>query len=118
MGVDLQSTAQAVVQWRIPGRISLPAQPRSLFLHAGTGYLAGDWPDGAATVDGQPVPAQVRVLLRSSDPAIDGLLVAEVQAAPDGTWRVEGLRPGLRYDVVGRFGGHNDTIMADVTPAQ
>lgn len=61
--------------------------------------------------------ATVRVLYRpdSGEPG-DGAVVAETQSAPDGTWRVDGLNPALKYDVVGRKSGHNDVIMANVSP--
>ncbi len=83
------------------------------------GYLAGEFPGGITTVDGVPTAATVRVLYRpvSGAPG-DGVVVAEVQSAPDGTWRVDGLDTGLRYDVVGRKAGHNDVIMADITPEE
>lgn len=83
----------------------------------GAGYLAGSFPDGITTVDGVPAPATVRVLLRSVDPALDGLVVAEVRSAPSGTWVVQGLNPALTFDVVGRKDGFNDVIMAGVRPA-
>lgn len=83
----------------------------------GPGYLAGQFPGGITTVDAVPVSATVRVLYRPEAGAQgDGLLIAEVQSAHDGTWRVDGLNPALRYDVVGRKAGFNDVIMANVTP--
>lgn len=82
----------------------------------GNGYLAGEFPDGVTTVEGVPVGAEVRVLLRSSDPAIDGSVIDKVKSAPDGTWRADNLSPNLRYDVVGRKDGFNDVIMANVAP--
>lgn len=83
----------------------------------GPGYLAGDFPGGVTTVDGVPTAATVRVLLRTAPghPG-DGALVAEIASAPDGTWRVEGLDPALRFDVVGRKTTFNDVIVANVTP--
>lgn len=91
--------------------ISMPFDVR------GAGFLAGEFPDGITTVEGAPVTATVRVLYRpdSGDPG-DGMVVAEVQSAPDGTWRVDGLNPALKYDVVGRKNGHNDVIVANVSP--
>ncbi|HGM4274270.1 TPA: hypothetical protein ACKPFR_001322 [Pseudomonas aeruginosa] len=84
----------------------------------GLGYLAGTYPGGLTTVDGVPVPATVRVLYRPESGATgDGVVVAEVASAADGTWRVDGLDPAARYDVVGRKVGFNDIIMADVSPA-
>lgn len=84
----------------------------------GAGYLAGTFPGGITTVDGAPVAATVRVLYR---PGIgkpgDGTLIKQVQSKADGTWRVEGLNPALKFDVVGRKPGFNDVIMANVSPA-
>lgn len=83
----------------------------------GDGYLAGDFPGGITTVDAVPTAAVVRVLYRptAGEPG-DGVLVAQVQSAPDGTWRVGGLNPALRYDVVGRKAGLKDVIMSNVQP--
>lgn len=84
---------------------------------AGQGYLAGEFPGGTTTVEGAPVSAAVRILYRPAAGALgDGVVVTEVQSALDGTWRVDGLNPALKYDVVGRKNGHNDVIMANVTP--
>lgn len=95
-------------------------QPLSFRKWASTGsengFLSGSYPSGVTTVNGAPVAATVRALLRSTDPALDGLVVAEVESAPSGIWRIEGLNPNLRYDVVGRKAGFNDVIMANVTP--
>lgn len=84
---------------------------------SGDGYLAGEFPGGITTVDGVPTASTVRVLYRpvSGAPG-DGVVVAEVQSAPDGTWRIDGLDTGLRYDVVGRKAGFNDVIMSNVQP--
>jgi hypothetical protein len=83
----------------------------------GAGRLAGEFPDGTTTVDGVPVAAEVRVLLRTASSATgDGAVVAVVQSAPDGTWLVANLPPGLKFDVVGRKSGHNDVIVANVSP--
>lgn len=83
----------------------------------GNGYLAGTYPGGITTVDGVPVRATVRVLYRPASGALgDGAVVAEVQSALDGTWRVDGLDPALKFDVVGRKPGFNDVIMANVSP--
>lgn len=83
----------------------------------GNGYLAGEFPDGITTVGGAPVAATVRVLYRpeAGEPG-DGVVVAEVQSDPDGTWRVDGLNTALKYDVVGRKSGFNDVIMSNVQP--
>ena len=83
----------------------------------GNGYLAGEYPDGITTVDGVPQPALIRVLYRPADGALgDGAVVASVVSAPDGTWRVDGLDPALRYDVIGRKDGFNDVIVSNVLP--
>ena len=83
----------------------------------GTGFLAGEFPSGTTTVEGVPTQAEVRVLWRgpAGHPS-DGVLVAKTQSAPDGTWRVDGLNPDLRYDVVGRKDGFNDVIVSNVQP--
>jgi hypothetical protein len=99
---------EAVIPWHRPyDRFVLPL---------GDGYLAGELPDGLTTVEGAPVAATVRVLLRESGPG-DGALLAEVQSAADGTWRVTGLPAGRLYDVVGRLAGRNDVIVSGVSPA-
>ena len=83
----------------------------------GPGYLAGTFPGGITTVDAVPTSATVRILYRPAAGAPgDGVLVAETQSAPDGTWRVDGLNPSLRYDVVGRKAGLKDVIMSNVQP--
>lgn len=84
---------------------------------AGRGYLSSSFPDFLTTVDGVPVSATVRILHRplSGAPG-DGVVVAEVQSAPDGTWRVDGLNPALRFDVIGHLDGKNDVIMANICP--
>lgn len=83
----------------------------------GAGFLAGEYPSGITTAEGVPTGATVRVLYRpaSGQPG-DGVVVAEVQSAQDGTWRVDGLHPDYRYDVVGRLQGFNDVIMSSVAP--
>lgn len=84
---------------------------------AGNGYLAGNFPEGITTVDGVPVSAEVRVEFRGDAGSIsDGFVVAKTLSAPDGTWRVDGLNPNLRYDVIGRKEGHNDVIVSNVQP--
>ncbi|KPE43988.1 hypothetical protein PA86_03331 [Pseudomonas aeruginosa] len=92
--------------------------PVQMRFRRGSGYLAGEFPDGITTVGGVPVGAEVRILYRpeTGEPG-DGLVVASTRSATDGTWRVNGLNPALRYDVVGRKVGFNDIIMADVSPA-
>jgi hypothetical protein len=85
----------------------------------GAGRLAGEFPDGITTVEGVPVAAEVRVLLRRPSGAPgDGAVVAAVRSAPDGSWEVTGLPMGLAFDVVGRRAGFNDVIVAGVYPVQ
>lgn len=83
----------------------------------GIGYIAGTYPGGLTQVDGVPTTATVRVLHRPlSGGFADGVVVAEVESAPDGTYLVGGLDPDLRYDVVGRKDGFADVIVSNVTP--
>ena len=83
----------------------------------GPGYLAGEFPGGITTVEGAPVSATVRVHYRPAEGYLgDGELVAQVQSAPDGTWRVDNLNPALTFDVIGRLAGYNDVIVAGVKP--
>lgn len=84
----------------------------------GAGYLAGSFPNGITTVEGVPVSAQVRVLLRMPSGDLgDGQVVAFTTSAADGTWNVSGLDPNLRYDVIARKAGQNDVIASNVAPA-
>lgn len=83
----------------------------------GPGYLAGTFPDGITSVLGSPEPATIRVLYRPAGGALgDGMVVAEVQSEANGTWRVDGLDPSLRFDVVCRKEGYNDLIWCQVQP--
>lgn len=85
----------------------------------GRGYLGGEHPGGTTTVDGVPMPAELRILWRDpSNSHMDGTVVARTHSAADGTWRVVGLNPELRYDVVGRKSGHNDVIQSNVQPTR
>ncbi len=84
---------------------------------SGAGYLSGSFPDGVTSVDGAPVAATVRVLVRSPGKQADGFVVVETQSLADGTWLVDGLPTRLKYDVIGRKNGFNDVIMANVSPA-
>ena len=115
MAVDIESVV--VRDDRMYGRTAklLSDGLNALFLGS-TGYLSGDFPGGVTTVDGTPVEATVRVLIRSIDPALNGLVVSEVKSAPSGVWRVDGLMSGLKYDIVGRKAGFNDVIAANVSP--
>lgn len=82
----------------------------------GGGYLSGEYPGGIATVEGVPTSAEVLVRLRDPGSYFDGFTVAITTSAPDGTWRVDGLDPTRRYDVIGRKEGHNDVIVSNVQP--
>ena len=85
-------------------------------IRPGAGYLGGD-PGGLTTVSAIPASATVRILYRPNggEPG-DGVVVAETVSAPDGTWRVTGLDPTLKYDVVGRKAGFKDVIVSNVSP--
>lgn len=81
----------------------------------GVGYFGGDYPDGVIKIDGVPGVAEVRVIWRGAG-WFDGFVVATTQSSPAGTWRVSGLNPNLKYDVVVRKDGFNDQIMSNVSP--
>lgn len=84
----------------------------------GNGYLAGTYPGGITTIDGAPTVAVVRIHLRAEAGAAgDGMLIAEVESAADGSWRVDGLDPDLSFDIIGRKAGFNDVIVANVRPS-
>ena len=84
---------------------------------SGPGYLAGSFPGGITTVKGVPTTATIRVHYRPAEGAVgDGILVAQVQSAPDGTWRVDGLNPALKFDVIGRKQGFRDVILPGLSP--
>lgn len=83
----------------------------------GSGYLSGEYPDGVITIEGAPVSAEVRVLVRGEfGDDLDGAVVSTTTSAPDGTWIVEGLDPDLKYDVVVRKEGYNDVMATNVSP--
>lgn len=122
--IVLPEGASAAALYGLPITAGSPLQPeyfavlptqQQVLPTAGVGYLAGDFPGGITTLEGAPIAATIRVHLRKSGSA-DGVLVAETNSGPDGTWRVNGLNPSLRYDVVGRLDGHNDVILANVQP--
>jgi len=83
---------------------------------AGDGRLAGDFPDGVTRKDGAPHSADVRVLLRTSNPGFDGAVIRKTRSAQDGTWEAVGLNPAMTYDVVARLDGYNDMILSRVRP--
>jgi len=83
----------------------------------GSGYLSGEYPDGITTIEGVPVSAEVRVLVRGEfGDDLDGSVVNTAMSAADGTWTIEGLNPDLKYDVVVRKEGYNDVMVANVSP--
>ncbi len=87
---------------RIKFRAKLPNNPPPIVV--GDGYLAGEPPNGLTTVAGVPESAEVRVLLRCAG-RHDGALVAKTVSSNTGQWRIDGLDPDLKYDVVGRQDG-------------
>lgn len=98
-------------------RRRLSANPPSVAGLRGAGYLAGEYPNGATTVEGVPQPAEIRILWRDPNGGMyDGYVVARAVSGVDGTWRVDGLDPTQRYDVVGRKAGFNDVIVSNVQP--
>lgn len=87
------------------------------FTLSGIGYFKSTFPEHITSVDGVPVSADVRVLLRNHpNKDYDMLVVAKTQSANDGTWEVRGLNPNFKYDVIARYTGYNDLIMSDLTP--
>lgn len=87
------------------------------FTLSGIGYFKSTFPEHITSVDGVPVSAEVRVLLRNHpNKDYDMLVVAKTQSANDGTWEVRGLNPNFKYDVIARYTGYNDLIMSDLTP--
>ena len=94
-----------------------PRFPKPFKPKRGLGYLGGEFPDGITSVEGTPGQAEIRVLYRpeAGEPG-DGVLVATTMSAPDGTWRIDGLNPDLKYDVVCRHRGYNDMILSNVSP--
>lgn len=83
----------------------------------GAGYLAGSFPDGITSIEGVPGSASIRVMYRVPGFPPDGVVVAETVSSPDGTWRIDGLNPDLKYDVICRHEGYNDMILSNVSPA-
>ena len=101
------------------GRYGLfyPAHILPRFRLDGVGYFKSTFPEHITSVDGVPVSAEVRVLLRNHpNKDYDMLVVAKVQSANDGTWEIHGLNPNFKYDVIARYTGYNDLIMSDLTP--
>lgn len=80
---------------------------------SGRGFIAGQAP-GLLTVGGAPAARRIRVLEQ-----LTGKVVAETVSAPDGTYRIDGLNPNLRYMVIGIDHQRvwNAAIMDNITPA-
>lgn len=114
--------------WDVIAPLSSLANPRATAVQTqswwvspkpapGPGYLSGEPPYGVTSVKGVPASAEVRVLYRPSRGAVgDGVLVASVISAPNGTWRVDGLDPELTFDVIFRCPGYNDMVLSQVKP--
>jgi len=115
VAVDIESTFRLVQNWKLNAKVSR-ARIHPVLVENRGGDLSGDYPDGITAIEGVPGPADIRVLVRSIDPAFDGMLVAKVRSGPDGTWRVSGLDTRLKYDVVCRHEGYNDMILSNVSP--
>lgn len=99
------------------GRLTSISNRRTPKPPSGPGFLAGTFPGGITSVEGVPTTATVRVSYRPvAGGASDGVLIAQVQSAPDGTWRVDGLDPALKFDVICRKDGYNDMILSDISP--
>lgn len=79
----------------------------------GTGYVAGEAPDGLVTFNGAPAVRTVDVFDR-----LTNIKVATTVSAADGTYRVSGLDTSRQYDVRarGQDEHENDIIAARVTP--
>lgn len=88
------------------------------FVGRGHGYLAGELPDGITTDETVPVSATVRAVLRTPDfPETDGIPVSHTVSDVAGTWRIDGVDPNTKFDVIGRLDTRNDAMMADVKPS-
>lgn len=81
---------------------------------SGTGFLAGEFPDGRTTVNGVPTSASVKAfyVLESGDWQLAG----QATSNPDGTWLIGGINHDLRFSVVGQLDGYNDVVMANIKP--
>lgn len=83
----------------------------------GTGYLAGESPDGLTTVVGVPVAATVQVLWRDPD-TDEEHLVASTTSTSAGTWQITDLNHELQYVVRGIKSGWNDVSVVGATPTR
>lgn len=85
----------------------------------GTGFFAGEAPDGLTTVYGDPISADVFVYWRDTDdPMAQEVLVGATKSAPDGTWCITGLNYNLRYVVRARASGRDDVTVVGVQPSR
>lgn len=85
----------------------------------GTGFFAGEAPDGLTTVYGDPISADVFVYWRDpDDPMAQEVLVGATKSAPDGTWCITGLNYNLRYVVRARASGRDDVTVVSVQPSR
>ena len=85
----------------------------------GTGFFAGEPPDGLTTVYGDPIPADVFVYWRDpDDPMAQEVLVGATKSALDGTWRITGLNYNLQYVVRARASGRDDVTVVGVQPSR
>lgn len=83
----------------------------------GDGYLAGEYPGGTTTLEGQPVEADIRIAWRSANQADgDGRIVARTRSDASGEWRVIGLSLDELFDVIGSLEGYEDKIVSSVSP--
>lgn len=84
----------------------------------GNGYFAGTHPNGLTTIKGVPTSAVVRVLLRAEPGSFsDGAVIATTVSAANGTWRINNIPMGFKYDIVARVAGEKDVIVSNVSPA-
>ena len=85
----------------------------------GTGFFAGEAPDGLTTIAGTPTSASVRVYWRDpADPQAPDVLVASTQSAADGTWQIAGLNLALRYVVRAQKSQFDDVTVVGAMPAR
>ena len=85
----------------------------------GTGFFAGEAPDGLTTVYGDPISADVFVYWRDpDDPMAQEVLVGATKSAPDGTWLITGLNYNLQYVIRARASGRDDVTVVGARPSR
>lgn len=85
----------------------------------GTGFFAGEAPDGLTTVYGDPIPADVFVYWRDHDSPLEKeVLVGATKSAQDGTWRIMGLNYNLQYVIRARAQGYDDATVVGARPSR